>query len=324
MRLPDTDASFPPFHLLDRDYLAEARDKQARVERLYHVGQRHAWDGRGVLSGLLAQHAPGGKLQVDREKRQAMAAIFTPILWGELAAWNVAADLALRLSDTGAKMAATGQAFDEARHFYVLRDYLMLLDVDLPRLDGFVQTVLRDLLETESLVEKLLGMQLIVENVAVALFRAVARAGIEPVLSGLLPYLERDEARHVGLGMLYLPELLRELRLLPAARLRWLQLKMATLIGWSTQRNRPAFEGLGVDTHESLRLGLRLQNEVINRMTDGQALPGLVLGSAVMERFNDLAVELFFPSRGTAAPWQAGVINLCERLAGWVEPALRT
>ena len=36
----------------------------------------------------------------------------------------------------------------------------------------------------------------------------VAIAQVEPVLSDLMPYFERDEARHVGLGVLYLPKLL--------------------------------------------------------------------------------------------------------------------
>ena len=61
-------------------------------------------------------------------------------------------------------------------------------------------------------------MQLIVESVAVTLFRSVAKAGVEPVLSELMPYFERDEARHVGLGVLYLPTLLAALGLARSAR----------------------------------------------------------------------------------------------------------
>ena len=53
-----------------------------------------------------------------------MAKIASVLLWGELAAWSISADLALKLTDTDAKMAASSQVFDEARHFYVLRDYL--------------------------------------------------------------------------------------------------------------------------------------------------------------------------------------------------------
>ena len=73
-------------------------------------------------------------------------------------------------------MAATGQVFDEARHFYTMRDYLLELDCEVPPLDGYTHTVLTELLDTHRLVDKLLGMQLIVESIAVTLFRSVAKA----------------------------------------------------------------------------------------------------------------------------------------------------
>jgi len=190
-------ASWPPYHLMRRDYLAEAQEKYKKLERLYHVGAQKAWDGKKVLADLLAKH---GGIRLDPGKKRALAEIFSTILWGELAAWSISADLALQLEDTEAKMAATSQVFDEARHFYVMRDYLLALDCDVPKLDGYTHTVLTELLETDKLVDKLLGMQLIVESVAVTLFRSVANAGVEPVLSELMPYFERDEARHVGLA----------------------------------------------------------------------------------------------------------------------------
>src|SRR5262249_12576702 len=155
---------------------------------LYHVGQAQAWDGKKVLGDLLAQH---GGIHLADEKRTAIGEVFSVILWGELAAWSISADIALLIDDTEAKMAATSQAFDEARHFYVMRDYLLEMGGPIPPLDGFTAVILQELLESRRLTDKLLGMQLIVENIAVALFRAVADTGIEPVLCGLMPYYER-------------------------------------------------------------------------------------------------------------------------------------
>jgi hypothetical protein len=323
--------SFPPYRLLERDYLEMATEKLARVERLYHVGHRHAWDGQKVLQELIAAHGKGGRVDLPVALREDIAAVLTPILWGELAAWNVAADLALRLRDVSAKMAATSQVFDEARHFYVMRDYLLRLDVELPPLDGFAQTVLIDLLQTESLVEKLLGMQLIVENVAVALFRSLTQVQVEPVLTHLLPYLERDEARHVGLGVLYLPELLEETSALEVARLAWRQLKIATLLGWTTQYNRHMLAHLSIDPNVILRLGIRLQAEVVRRMVAesgrrrGSPVRGVLFGTRAMDRFNDLAIELFFPPLPSAPPsWQRAIIRACDSIAATIEPLLRT
>src|SRR5262245_35295525 len=239
-------ASFPPYRLLERDYLSAAQEKYARLERLYHKTQTLSWDGKKVLRELIAKE---GGIRIPKDKREHIARIFSVILWGELAAWNVAADLALALEDVEAKMAATGQVFDEARHFYTMRDYLLELDVALPPLDGYTQAVLRELLGTKNLTYKLLGMQLLVENIAVNLFRTMAGANVEPVLTQLMPYFERDEARHVGLGVLYLPEMLSRLSSLESARLKLFQLRINTLIIWGTRLLRPHFEALGIDNN---------------------------------------------------------------------------
>src|SRR5262245_14602866 len=114
---------FPPYRLIERDYLEEAQKKFARLERLYHIGQKNNWDGHQVLKDLLAKH--GGVKKLSPELKHAIARVFSVILWGELAAWNVSADIAEALEDTEAKMAASGQVFDEARHFYTMRDYLL-------------------------------------------------------------------------------------------------------------------------------------------------------------------------------------------------------
>src|SRR5260221_364862 len=82
----------------------------------------------------------------------------------------------------------------------------------------------------------------IAEHMPLTIFRSVAAARIEPVLSDLMPYYERDEARHVGLGVMYLPTLLRDAGPIEVTRLRLLQLKIVTLIGWGTHIKRPYFE----------------------------------------------------------------------------------
>jgi hypothetical protein len=315
--------AWPPYRLMERDYLEEAKRKYERLERLYHVGHQQAWDGREVLRGLIAKH---GGIRLDPSKRAALAEIFSTILWGELAAWSISADLALQLEDTEAKMAATSQVFDEARHFYTMRDYLLELDVEVPRLDGYTLTVLNELLDTRRLVDKLLGMQLIVESVAVTLFKTVAMARVEPVLSDLMPYFERDEARHVGLGVLYLPKLLAGLSRFEAARLKLVQLKIVTLIGWGTHLKTKHFVTLGIDNNESFRRGMRLNREVMAGMRSpaGEEPPGVLVGSARTERFNDLAIDYFFPRLGADVPsWQRAILGAIAGLSRIGDRALR-
>jgi hypothetical protein len=308
---------------MKRDYLAEAKAKNERLERLYHVGHKQAWDGKQVLADLLKKH---GGIRIAPQKKEALAQIFSTILWGELAAWSISADLALQLEDTEAKMAATSQVFDEARHFYTMRDYLLALDCEVPPLDGYTHAVLTELLDTTRLIDKLLGMQLIVESVAVTLFKTVAQARVEPVLSDLMPYFERDEARHVGLGVLYLPRLLANIGTLEAARLKVLQLKIVTLIGWGTHLKTPAFVELGIDNNESFRRGLKLNQEVMSgmRSPDGHEPPGVLVGSNKLERWNDIAIDLFFPRLGSRPPgWQHRIIGAVETLSRVGDRALR-
>ncbi len=308
---------------MDRDYLAEAQAKYDRLERLYHIGHRQAWDGKQVLADLIKKH---GGIRLDPAKKQSLAEIFSTILWGELAAWSISADLALQLEDTEAKMAATSQVFDEARHFYTMRDYLLELGCEVPKLDGYTHTVLATLLDTRRLVDKLLGMQLIVESVAVTLFKTVAMARVEPVLSDLMPYFERDEARHVGLGVLYLPKLLAKLGPLEGARLKVMQLKIITLIAWGTHLKRPHFAALGIDNNDSFRRGMRLNEEVMAGMRSpaGDEPPGVLMGGRAVQKINDWAIDLFFPRLDAEPPpWQRTIVGTIERLSKVGDYALR-
>ncbi|MSP56701.1 MAG: ferritin-like domain-containing protein [Myxococcales bacterium] len=315
--------SFPPYRLLDRDHIAKTQAKFERLERLYHVGQQKAWDGKQVLADLLKKH---GGIRIPDAKRIAIGEVFSVILWGELAAWSIACDLALMLEEPGAKMAATSQAHDEARHFYVMRDYLLELGGKIPPLDGYTATVLNDLLDTRRLSDKLLGMQLIVETTALTLFRAVAQARVEPVLSDLMPYYERDEARHVGLGVLYLPTVLKGADRLETARLRLFQLKLITMIGWGTHLKQRYFKDLGIDHAEAMRYGNRMVQEAFEgmRSSEGGQPRAVLASSAMMQRINEKAMEVFFPSQEAPQPaWQRAVVGFCGQLARVGDVALR-
>ena len=130
------------------------------LENIYHRSQERIWDGREVLADLLEKH--GGVGQVEPHKARALQRIFTVILEGENAAWKISLQLADRLDSVEARLAATSQAHDEARHFYVMRDYLALTgyrSTPVPRpvkqaLDMVINTVVKDmgLVEIMSLI----------------------------------------------------------------------------------------------------------------------------------------------------------------------------
>jgi hypothetical protein len=179
--------------------------------------------------------------------------VLTRLMWGELAAWLVSAELAERLEDPDARMAASSQVFDEARHFYILRDYVALLHVPVPPLDPYFATALRSLLASRDLTLKLFAMQILVEGAAQAIFRFLSTQGVEPVLSEILPYIERDEARHVGLGILHLPNMLAEKSHRECARLAARVRSIGDLLGISIARDTRSLDVLGLDPRELFR-----------------------------------------------------------------------
>src|SRR5262249_51254162 len=149
--------------------------------------------------------------RIDPDKRAALSKIFGVIMWGELAAWKISLQLADELVPLEAKMAATSQGHDEARHFYVMYDYLSALGAVPKSMDRASRAVLGLVLETPSLVKRLLGRQMMVESLALTIFQAIRDTAVEPVLCDLLLYYEKDEARHVGLGTQLLPQMLKRL-----------------------------------------------------------------------------------------------------------------
>jgi hypothetical protein len=316
---------FPPYELADRDLVAQAEKRTRTVARIYHKGHEQAWDGRAVLAELCERH---GGIHFPEDKRAAMGRVASVLLWGELAAWSISADLALRLEDADAKMAASSQVFDEARHFYVLRNYMWEAGLPIERLGGYSRTLLVGLLETDNLLHKLVGMQLMVENAAVVLFKMIAAARIEPVLTDLLYYFERDEARHVGLGALTLPRVLADMNDLEAARLWWFQLRSQVLMLAGGLSMREAFETLGVDQAEMQRQGFRLQAEVYRRMRAEQtdAGPRATRGLFKISRTGQSRLnEFLFPPDGAAAPrpqWQTralgAMVDLARRGDRWL------
>lgn len=274
---------------------ADEAKRYAKCERIYHKGQELAWDGKEILPMLLEKH---GGVRIDPEQREPLKRLFAIILWGELAAWKISAQLADRLEPLEAKMAATSQAHDEARHFYTMHDYLKELDYLPERLDPAPEALLRHVLETDDLASKLLGMQLMIETIALAIFQEVREKNLEPVLSELMGYYERDEARHVGLGMQHLPQLMR--RMSPAAIWK-LFLFQAKLIGYALWENKilePDLRKLGIDPREIIE---RTKAKQAVAMRTALAAIGVDVNNEKNPIFQTLSaiVEFVFPTDET-------------------------
>lgn len=292
--------------MFDRTSTREEARRAHKLENIYHVGQHKIWDGREVLAKLLEKH---GGVHISPDKQHALARVFSVLMWGELAAWKISAQLADALSDFSAKMAATSQVHDEARHFYVLHDYLDQYEVQIPPLDRATRALLETVLATDSVIEKLIGMQLFIESMALAIFKTVRELEVEPVLTELLAYYERDEARHVGLGVQHVPDLVRKLGLRDRARLDAYQLKILLCALLSLKSMEGSFRSLGVDPRAIAETGKEKMILAVEMLTEanGQKV-GAVAGPTVKRLF-DAACELLFPPPGSSGSVRSRLVH---------------
>ena len=302
--------NWPPYQMVEEQLIDRAQSRLDKLERLYHVGQNNIWDGREVLDALIKKHGPP---RLPPDKKESALKVLSILLWGELAAWAISADLAERIDDVEAKMAATSQAHDEARHFYVLRDYLRALGEPVPRLGGIGRRLLLSILETPSLVHKLIGMQLLTESNALAIFRGLVDSKIEPVLAELLPYYEKDEARHVGLGVMYLPHLLKRLDRRQTFEVAAFQLRCVGFLMSGGMVMREDFRALGMNQRELARHTMRLQDQIVHEMIDASsggrdAVRGLI---NPQQGFGPQILNFLHPVGGVAAApvWHRAVLR---------------
>ncbi|MFP5254927.1 MAG: ferritin-like domain-containing protein [Acidimicrobiia bacterium] len=110
-----------------------------------------------------------------------------------------------------AKYYASTQVMDEARHVEVFAKYLdTKLSGHYP-INAHLRMLLDDIVEDSRWDMTYLGMQIMVEGLALAAFGFMHQMTTEPLLKQLLRYVMSDEARHVAFGVLSLKEYYAEL-----------------------------------------------------------------------------------------------------------------
>jgi hypothetical protein len=110
-----------------------------------------------------------------------------------------------------AKYYASTQVMDEARHVEVFAKYLDdKLSGHYP-INAHLGLLLDDIVNESRWDMTYLGMQIMVEGLALAAFGFMHQLSTEPLLKQLLRYVMSDEARHVAFGVLSLKEYYGEL-----------------------------------------------------------------------------------------------------------------
>jgi len=174
------------------------------TERRREILEMSPWNG----------YAPWDAMSDDRKiefVRHDQAWSLSQFLHGEQGALLVASQLVSCAPSFNAKMYAASQTFDEARHVEVFNRYLQTkMGLSYPVNSG-LKDLLDKILTDRRWDLKFIGMQIILEGLALAAFHTAKDDTQDPVLKELLYLVIRDEARHVTFGVNYLEEFVQTL-----------------------------------------------------------------------------------------------------------------
>jgi len=142
---------------------------------------------------------------------ESFKAQLSQFMHGEQGAMMVAAKIVETVPWIDAKYYAATQTMDEARHTEVFAKYLHTKLGEAYPMSPFLEEQIDALLADSRWDIAYLGMQIVIESLALAAFGSMLRATEEPLLKKLLRYVMSDEARHVAFGVLSLAEYYKEL-----------------------------------------------------------------------------------------------------------------
>jgi hypothetical protein len=137
-------------------------------------------------------------------KTEIAAWMISQFLHGEQGALLATSQLVDAVPGLDAKLYGATQVLDEARHVEVYARYLRdKMGMEYP-VSRYLKRLLDQVLTDARWDMKFLGMQIMVEGLALAAFRFIHSSTEEPLLRKLTHAVMRDEARHVAFGVLAL------------------------------------------------------------------------------------------------------------------------
>jgi hypothetical protein len=220
----------------DSSYVWNYGSVKEGLRDLYEKAKRDQWNGTTQLEwsssvdpeseilpsplNPLAKYGPFQKLDAKERARMRHAQIslqLSQFLHGEQGALIVASQLVGAVPWIDAKYYASTQTMDEARHVEVFSRYLReKLEWEWP-ITPSLKELLDATIQDSRWDFKYLGMQIIIEGLAMAAFGSLYQIAQEPLLRELIHYVMRDESRHVAFGMVSLSDYYEDM---PANELR--------------------------------------------------------------------------------------------------------
>jgi hypothetical protein len=136
---------------------------------------------------------------------------WSQFLHGEQGAMITAARIVETVPDLDSKFYGATQVMDEARHVETFARFLQEKVGTVFPMNKDLNALLKDALEASEWDYAYLGMQVLIEGLALAAFGVLRDMAENPLAKQLLAYVMQDEARHVAFGRLALRDYYKEL-----------------------------------------------------------------------------------------------------------------
>src|SRR2546423_2145255 len=209
----------------------EYDDTRDRLLNLYEKGKDKQWNAQTRIDWSIDVDPGSEENQPDQqiaiygsdmwealdakarwELRQHMAAwLNSQFLHGEQGALICASKIVQTVPDVDSKFYAATQVIDEARHVEMYSKYLReKIELAYP-INKSLQALLADVIADTRWDMTYLGMQVIIEGLALAAFALIRDYTQEPLAKVINTYVMQDEARHVAFGRLALKDFYPEL-----------------------------------------------------------------------------------------------------------------
>jgi hypothetical protein len=237
----------------------------------------------------------------EAERRNLNIEVFawtlSQFMHGEQGALLATAQLVNSVDNIDSKLYAASQVVDEARHVDVYNRYVhRKIGFSYP-INSHLRTLLDLVLKDSRWDMKFLGMQIMVEGLALAAFGMIRTNTEEPLLRELTSYVMGDEARHVAFGILTLRDYYREM---PEAERR--EREDFVYEAARLMRDRFLFqevwEKTGLPARECMEIALNNQGQrMFRQMLFAKIVPAIkkmdLLSDRQRQRFDELGILQF-------------------------------
>lgn len=149
-----------------------------------------------------------------KEKNKQIHAVtswmLSQFLHGEQGALMAACQVTTAVPWLDGKLYGSTQVVDEGRHVEVFHGYLTRKLEKLYEINDNLYVIIDALMTDSRWDVKFLGMQIMIEGLALGAFGTLRKLTREPLLKDILKYVITDEARHVHYGVLSIQEFVAE------------------------------------------------------------------------------------------------------------------